>query len=323
MLYAYWIKDGATNSAEINPAQDAIPENCVWIDLHEPDEAEEKLAEQWLGIDIPTRDEMREIEPSSRLYEANGGHYMTLTLVSSMDQSVPTSTAATFVLVGKTLVSIRYADSLAFRVFRDSILRHPHFLQSAADVLTALLDAIIDRLADILEKVQADLDTISKQIFTERVKVSRLDFDHLITQIGQKGDLVSKVRDSLVSTGRIDGYARELEAVRDKRSAAARLIGLGDDIRSLSDHATFLNDKIEFLLNATLGKINIEQSGIIKIFSVVAIVFLPPTLIASIYGMNFEVMPELEWAGGYPTALIAMVVAALFPYLLFRKFGWL
>lgn len=323
MLKAYWVEHGAAKSAAIDPAIEPVPPGSVWLDLHAPTPEEERQAEQWLGIDIPTRDELREIEPSSRLYEADGAQIMTLTLVSHMDSSEPSSSAATFLLAGKTLVTIRYAESMAFRAFEQSVQRQPGLLASQADVMTALLDAIIDRLADILEQVQADLDGISIQVFTERTKVSRLDFDMLISRLGRKGDLVSKVRESLVTAGRVDGYARQIEAIRSRKTAVSRLKNLGDDIRSLTDHATFLNDKIDFLLNATLGKINIEQSATIKIFSVVAVVFLPPTLIASIYGMNFEVMPELEWVIGYPAALGAMAVAAVLPYLLFKRLGWL
>jgi magnesium transporter len=322
MIYAHCVREGAGQSYRIE-AEGEIPSDCIWLDVLEPSQAEEKLAEEWLQFELPTRDEMREIEPSSRLYEEGGAQYMTLTIVTSADSKQPRSSPATFVLSNKALVTIRYAESSAFRTFSHSIQRQTGLLATPADAMTALLDAIVDRLADILEKVQSDLDKVSHDVFSENTNIASPDFGHLISLIGQNGDLVSKLRESLVSAGRVDSYARQIEIIRNRKSAAARLKGLGDDIRSLTDHATFLNDKIDFLLNATLGRINIQQNATIKIFSVVAVVFLPPTLIASIYGMNFNVMPELQWEIGYPAALAAMIVAAVLPYLLFRRLGWL
>jgi len=196
-----------------------------------------------------------------------------------------------------------------------------------------LLDAVIDRLADVLERIGTDLDELSRDVFeiapsgtpttVRRLRGGGRDFQPILRGIGRHGDLTSKARDSLLGIGRIVtflGQAEELRAHKDSRSRVKTMAG---DIVSLSEHAAFLANKTTFLLDATLGMINIQQNNTIKIFSVVAVVFLPPTLIASLYGMNFTVMPELSWPFGYPFALLLMVVSAVLPYVFFKRRGWL
>jgi magnesium transporter len=193
-------------------------------------------------------------------------------------------------------------------------------------VLVQLLDELVDRLADVLEHVAREVDGLSRHIFTDAAETRRKGegYRTVLQDVGRKGDLVSNIRESLVTLDRIasflEGHSRAepgLKANRDQIKA------LGADVRALSDHADFLGQKINFLLDATLGFINIQQNGIMQLFSVVAVVFLPPTLVASIYGMNFEVMPELSWPWGYPLALAVMVCTAVGPYLWFRHRGWL
>jgi magnesium transporter len=193
-------------------------------------------------------------------------------------------------------------------------------------VLIALLEVIIDRLADVLERAGRDIDGISHEVFQRPAgaKAKSRDFQKVLEEIGLKGDLTSNVRDSLATLQRMFGflgqYTLERKSVRDVRS---RLKTLTRDENSLTDHAGFLAQKITFLLDATLGMISIEQNATIKIFSVAAVVFLPPTLIASIYGMNFAHMPEVDWLLGYPFALGLMVASAVLPYLYFKRRDWL
>lgn len=323
MIRAHWIEQGRARAAELGPDIDRLPDACVWLDLLRPDRAEEQAAERWLGVDLPTPEERQEIEASSRLYEQDGAVVMTATLVTSAESTHPQTSAVTFVLTAHCLVTIRYADSKAFDAFRQTVARQSNLLASRQLALASLLDALIERLADILELVQANLETTSREVFDERGGLRGRDFHGALTAIGRNGDRVSKVRESLVSFARLDGFARRLDAVRGDPHAATRLKTVSEDIQSLTDHATFLNSKVDFLLSATLGRINVEQNATIKIFSVVAVIFMPPTLIASIYGMNFEHMPELSWVYGYPAALIAMIVAAILPYVVFKLRGWL
>jgi magnesium transporter len=197
-------------------------------------------------------------------------------------------------------------------------------LRTADSVSIALLEAIIDRTADILEKIGADTDAISRSIFRtdQNEQAIRADYKTMLRQIGRSGDLTSKVRESLVSIGRLVNFLTaecgELHPALRERTGT-----MSADIRSLTDHATYVSNTAVFLLDAIVGLITIDQNNIIKIVSVVSVVIMPPTLIASIYGMNFEFMPELRWLVGYPLALCAMVGAAILPYWYFKRRGWL
>jgi magnesium transporter len=193
---------------------------------------------------------------------------------------------------------------------------------------------VVDRAADHLERVGTIVDDTSRQIFntdrrstSRRVRKKAPNLQELLEKIGEEGDFNSKMRESLVSIGRLAAFMsaiiEPLKQTREMKDHRSRIKILQRDIISLTDHASFLSGKITFLLEAVLGMISIEQNGIIKIFSVAAVVFLPPTLVASIYGMNFNVMPELKWALGYPFALGLMVLSAILPYLYFKRKGWL
>jgi magnesium transporter len=196
-------------------------------------------------------------------------------------------------------------------------------------LMLSLIEALIDRMADTLERVAADTDAISRSVFRHKSKNGRpskqRDLAATIEQIGSNGDLLTKLRESLVSISRLLTFhsAAEAEDKRALKEVRARIKSLHRDASALADQSNFLSNKTNFLLDATLGLINLEQNQIIKIFSIVAVVLMPPTLVASIYGMNFAHMPELSWSYGYPTALILMAVAAAVPYLWFKREGWL
>jgi magnesium transporter len=193
-------------------------------------------------------------------------------------------------------------------------------------VLMELVDAVIDRCADILERVGADVDQVSHDIFepeSERHGHAK-QYSQILIAIGRKGDLTSKVRESLVSVGRVVAFlSAVMEGVKWSKDMREQLKTMQRDVASLTDHASYLSSKITFVLDAMLGVVNLEQNNIIKLFSVMAVVLMPPTLIASIYGMNFKMMPELEWVHGYPMALLMMLAAAVLPYFLFKWKKWL
>jgi magnesium transporter len=308
----------------LDPAPDIVPEHCVWVDLLEPTLDEERAVERFLAIEVPTREEMKEIESSNRLYEEDGALYMTATVVTKIDTERPETSAITFILVRNKLITIRYTDPLSFRRFIAYAERHSTIGTSPAAILGGLLESISERTADVLERVGADLDDLSANVFASRRRrtVSR-DLRAVMERIGRDGDLTSKARESLVSLGRLLTFVQQAANIALPNDQRARFRTLSRDIISLSDHASFIANKLTFMLEATLGLINIEQNNIIKIFSVAAVVFLPPTLIASIYGMNFEHMPELGWMLGSPFALVVMVVSAIMPYLYFKRRGWL
>jgi len=302
-----------------------FPDEFLWADLFEPTVEEERAVESLLTVDVPTRDEMREIETSNRLYEEDGAVYMTATVGSKLDSATPESSAITFILANNRLITNRYADPTPVRRFMAHVERYPAACTSSATLLAGLLEAFVERIADLLERVQAELDSVSHSIFqrSNGDTTSGSDLKSMIQRIGANGDLVSKARESLVSFQRLLMYVQQASNVSLSQDQRGRFKSTLRDVQSLSDHATFLGNKIQFLLDAVLGLINLEQNNIIKIFSVAAVMFLPPTLVASIYGMNFHFMPELDKPWGYPFALAAMVVSAVVPYLYFRRKGWL
>jgi magnesium transporter len=301
-----------------------LPAGAVWIDLVSPTADEEHQVEALVGVGVPTREEMQEIEVSSRLYEENGALYMTATVLCKSRSERPESTAISFILARQRLVTVRYAEPQPFDQFSNRCQRTPAAYTRGDAVLAGLLEALIDRVADLLEHIGLEVDDISHDIFEHPSKPSGGAFQDLLRRLGLRGDLTSKVRESLVGIGRVLMFLSQASMAQTvSKDLRERLRTMSRDVRSLTDHASFLSGKINFLLDATLGMINIEQNATIKIFSVVAVVFLPPTLIASIYGMNFHVMPELDWTFGYPLALLLMLASAITPYLYFKRRGWL
>ncbi len=306
---------------------DALPDTAVWIDLVKPTTSEDKAVERLAGIAVPTREDMQEIEVSSRLYIESGARYMTATLMCGSDTETPRTTAVTFILANHRLVTVRYDEPRPFVLVENKLARSCASGITGEMVLMELLDAVIDRNADILERAGADMDAISHEIF-EPKGAARTGhakrYSEILIAIGRKGDLTSKVRESLVSIGRVVTFvAAAVDGVKWSKDMREQLKTMQRDVTSLTDHASYLSNKIIFMLDAMLGVVNLEQNNIIKLFSVMAVVLMPPTLIASIYGMNFKDMPELQWHLGYPLAILAMLLAAIGPYMYFKWKNWL
>ncbi|MGN6284418.1 MAG: magnesium transporter CorA family protein [Afipia sp.] len=303
-----------------------LPANAVWIDLKSPEPGEDKAVEKLVGIEIPTREDMQEIEISSRLYIENGARYMTATLMCATDSSSPRITPVTFILTDHRLVTVRYDEPKPFVLVAAKLGRSCPSTITGDSVLLELLDGIIDRCADILERIGSDVDTVSSDIFEPSADRGHArKYSQILLTIGRKGDLTSKVRESLVSIGRVISFltVETDTAGRWNKEQKAQFKTQQRDVQSLTDHASYLSNKITFVLDAMLGVVNLEQNNIIKLFSVMAVVLMPPTLIASVYGMNFKIMPELDWPHGYPMALVMMLFAAIFPYLFFKWKKWL
>jgi magnesium transporter len=309
---------------------------AVWIDMVEPSADEERAVEAALGLDIPTRGELEEIEASSRLYQEDGAAFMTANLIRRGEDDRPESSPVTFIIKDHQLITIRYHHPQAFPVYIKQAMKPQATAMTGWGILISLLEAVVDRAADHLERVSAIVDDTSKRVFdTSFVSKSRRksrrkkpkNLEELLGRVGEEGDFTSKMRESLVSIGRMVTFMQALidqaKQTKEVRENRARIKILQRDITSLTDHSSFLSGKISFLLDAVLGMISIEQNGIIKIFSVAAVVFLPPTLVASIYGMNFDAMPELKWLLGYPFALGLMVLSAILPFIYFKRKGWL
>jgi magnesium transporter len=307
---------------------ESIPETASWVDLEEPTKEEEALVERCIRMDVPTKTEMAEIEPSSRLYERNGALYMTVSVLFGVEDGEPTTTPISFVLADKRLVTVRYATPKPIRAFSEHARRDPELVRDAPTALVRMLDAIIDRLADELENVSGEIEHISSLIFhrdmnERRIPAARLTA--LLTRIGRSQTLVTKIRYSAVSTIRMLSFLSGSNRIHEASQSEMRhhIASINSDATSLSEHASFLSDNLQFLLDASLGLISIEQNAAMKLFSWAALVFLPPTLIAGIYGMNFKHMPELEWVFGYPMALLLIAGSAVLPILYLKRRGWI
>ena len=316
--------DGSVVEAKL----DKIPDGTTWIDLEEPTHEEEKLVERCIGLDVPTQQEMAEIEPSSRLYEHDGALYMTVSVLCGVADGAPTTTPIGFVLADNRLVTVRYASPKPVLSFSGHAQRDPDLVKDAGTVLFRLLDAMINRLADELEDLMEEGEHISARIFHRDMEQRRIPAQRLtalLTRIGRAQTLLTKIRYSAVSTIRmlsfLIGTNRFHEA--DQKEMRRHLASLNTDVTSLSEHASFLSDNLTFLLDASLGLISIEQNAAMKLFSWAAVVFLPPTLIAGIFGMNFHHMPELDWSLGYPLSLALIVASGVLPYFYFRYRRWI
>ena len=325
MLAAYFPRGTSLDRVLVESASD-IPENAVWFDLVNPTVTEDKIVEKILGVAVPTREEMQEIEVTSRLYVENGARYMIATLMCQSDTANPKTTPVTFILAGHRLVTVRYDEPRPFTIVGSKLARNCPATVSGESVLMDLFDAIIDRAADILERIGGEVDQVSHDILEPEGSLAERSrsYNDILRTIGRKGDQTSKARESLVSIGRVLLFlVNEADAMRWPKEMRAQIKAMQRDVQSLSDHATYLANKITFLLDAMLGVVSLQQNNIIKIFSVMAVVLMPPTLVASIYGMNFKHMPELDWSLGYPLAIVLMMVAAALPYLFFKWKKWL
>ncbi|MCB8838830.1 magnesium transporter CorA family protein [Aurantimonas sp. VKM B-3413] len=350
MIEAYEPEGVRARRRKVAPGD--IPETAIWLDLLDPSVEEVAAIEALCGIDVPTREEMREIEVSSRLYSEDGADFMTAAVVYGLDSGKPSFAPVTFILVHGRLITLRYSEPKSFAIFSAKLCRDTASVArangnggvtppplgpainaseerptNAQAILIGLLETVIDRVADLLEAISADLDRIGDDVFNsskQKRPTETDDFKSLLRRIGAAGDLTSRVRESLATIDRLLPFMQlVLDRRKPTKDAKLRVKAMIRDVHSLNDFVSFLSNKTTFLLDTTVGMISIEQNAIIKIFSVAAVAFLPPTLIASIYGMNFKDMPELNWAYGYPYALVLMVFSAIVPLIFFRYKHWL
>jgi magnesium transporter len=328
MLTSYTVENGQLAVRDGAQTPEAL-RRAVWIDLLNPTPEEERAVQAALRLEIPTREEMQEIESSSRLYKEDEALFLTAPFLYGIENGELGSTAITFVLANHNLVTVRYATPKAFAVFAARCQRTPAALLTTPDaIMCHLFEQVVDRLADILERIAADMDRASQAAFrTARTKAKAstkdADLKEALITLGQVGEVTTRANETLLGLSRILTFVGAEKAVAIRKENQALIKSLVRDVRSLVEHANFLNSKANFLLDAVLGIINVEQNAIIKTFTVASVALMPPTLIASIYGMNFEHMPELAWGIGYPMALVMMVVSAVLPILYFKRKGWL
>jgi len=299
-----------------------LPPDLVWLDLIAPTRDEELVLEDRLGLSLPTREEMVELEASSRLYRENGATYATADLIHNGDADIPAIDPVTFVLTQGPLVTIRYFNPRPFAMVDDRFAREPGLCTGPATIFLQLMEASIDRTSDVLATNAARVETIATNVFTG-AHASSASYEKLIGKLGRAHIANARIEQSLSGLARIFAFVSLDDRIERAADPREHLKSLNRDAASLLAHAQAVAQSINFQLSAALGLINIQQSSIIKIVSVASVAFLPPTLVASIYGMNFRHMPELAQMWGYPFALALMLLAGVGPLLWFRKKGWL
>lgn len=337
MLKTYRFENNHLIADEISFASS---EDICWIDLLNPSKEEDEATEKFLGINIPTRSDLHEIELSNRLYLENGAIYSVASIVANIDAKNPEIHSVSFIIKDNKLVTLRYVDPYPYRNF---LINSNHYGIEKNNpnlcIFLGLVEAVTNRIADVLEKTGHHLDDVNKKLFKSKLKSQKkngkaakklpdknkksVNLERVLKKIGSEGDLISKTRESLISINRLMSFCSQQEIFKNQKNITNRIETISKDISALADHASFLNNKVNFLLDTTLGLINIEQNSIIKIFSVASVVFLPPTLIASVYGMNFRNMPELEFKFGYEIALLLIFLSALIPLKFFKRKGWI
>jgi magnesium transporter len=325
------LKAFACDGEHLRRIADASPNalrSAAWIDLVSPTPDEAARVRAATGLRIPTQANLSEIESSSRLASTDGVLTLSMPLVSLLEGE-PRPLPGGFVLARDRLITIRFAQSRLFDAFAEREIAGPVPHRTSTHLFIGLLEAIVDRHADALEEVRTELDTISHGIFRARQlrlggsKHEDRTLRNTLGAIGRSGDLISFIRDSQVSAGRIVPYVQTMAKDWLPADLEPRLTALTQDITSLNDFETHLNNKLQFLLDATLGFINIAQNNVMKVLTVASVVGIPPVLIAGIYGMNFKFIPEYDWAWGYAYGLAVITVSALVPLAWFKLRDWI
>lgn len=304
----------------------ALP--VVWIDALSPRPEEMAALQEEIGVVLPTPDEMSDIEVSSRLYQEGSAQIMTTSIVYRVDTPDPTQGIVTFALLPNVAVTLRYSEPRAFHLFAKQAMSGDIACHRPEAIVVGLLEAVVERQADLIERMQGTTELISKQIFQTKGHDMTRAKRHAVSlkEIGKIGVVASRVREGLVSQSRLLTYFRNFSQSQDADGDPGiqqRIKTTQQDVASLAAHTDHISQRLTFLMDATIGLVGIEQNQIIKLFSVVAVMLMPPTLIASVYGMNFQAMPELHTQYGYPVTLGVMAVSAILPFLYFRHKGWL
>lgn len=320
MINVFVLQNGRLSQVNIDSRADLEQAAPVWVDLTEPNDEERAWVKSIYGVTLPDEDEFSDIEASARYFEAENGdlHLRTDFLFEGDDDSSSTMTVA-FILARNILFSVHAEDLPVFRLVRMRARSRPGSIGDYRDVLLDLYETDAEYSADALEGIYQKLEAVSTSVLKK--SLSDQDAAEVLNTIAHEEDLNGRIRRNMMDTRRAVSFLMRGRLLSSEQFEDARQILR--DIESLDGHTAFLFDKINFLMDATVGFININQNKIIKIFSVASVAFLPPTLIASIYGMNFKVMPELDWVVGYPLAILMMVGSAIAPFWYFRRRGWL
>jgi magnesium transporter len=323
MLTIHRDKGGVLQTAHA----ERLPDEVIWIDLMNPTDEEKAFVETRSGLRVPTIEALSEIESSSRLIADHDDVYLSMPLVARSDTDEYQISPVGFILTRSLLVTVRFADHAVFKAVADKVRTDPA-LRSATGVFTTLLEGIVDRGADVLERLAADLDRISRGVFGSNRRRNRgmarsgEALRSALTAIGTIGDRIAVARDILLGVDRIVPFVLGLKHDWIVPEFETRLNAVARDVTSLNAYEEHLSSKVQFLLDAVLGFINIAQNDLFKILTIASVVGIPPVLIAGIYGMNFKHMPELDWAWGYPYGLALIAISAIIPLAWFKWREW-
>ncbi|WP_109120247.1 magnesium transporter CorA family protein [Azospirillum sp. TSO22-1] len=302
-----------------------LPAETAWLDLVTPTHEEQAQGETAMGLALPTREQIAEIEESSRLRRASGAVHMTVLVLALAETEAPRLTPVRFVVAGGRLATIHYMDAQPFLTFRRRTVRQGYGGTSPDAILVALLEAVVERTAGVLRRTGAELDSLSSRAFRRfDPGTAETDDTRTLKALGQCGHVLAKARESLVSLRRMLDFLMRGEGDVALRKAARRWArGILQDVDGLDQYARFLSSKVGLLLDSTLGRITVGQNDIVKLVSVLTVILFPPLLVSSFFGMNFDVMPETDRVFGYPMAVALMLISAVLPVWYFKRRGWL
>ena len=320
MINLFVLQNGRLSQEQVEDRNELLQyANPIWIDVVDPEEEELVWIKEAFGVLLPELDDLGDLEASARYFEADDGHLHIRTDFLLDEEETSRNVRVAFVLTKQVLFSIHDEDLPVFRLVRLRARLRPGSVSNAKDVLLDLYSTDAEYSADALEEVYENLEQAGKRVLQD--DINDADAEQVLETIAKEEDTNGRIRRNVMDTRRALSFLMRSKLLSDEQQEEARQILR--DIDSLENHTAFLFDKINFLMDATVGFINLNQSKIIKIFSVVSVALMPPTLLASVWGMNYKYMPELEQTWGYPVAIISMVISAMIPLGYFRHKGWL
>ena len=320
MINLFVLQNGRLSQEQVEDRNELLQHvNPIWIDVVDPEEEELIWIKEAFDVLLPELDDLGDLEASARYFEADDGHMHIRTDFLLDEDETSRNVRVAFVLTKNVLFSIHDEDLPVFRLVRLRARLRPGSVSNAKDVLLDLYSTDAEYSADALEEVYENLELAGKQVLSE--DITDADAADVLETIAKEEDTNGRIRRNVMDTRRALSFLMRSKLLSDEQQEEARQILR--DIDSLENHTAFLFDKINFLMDATVGFINLNQSKIIKIFSVVSVALMPPTLLASIWGMNYRFMPELQWELGYPMAIGIMMISAIIPLWYFRRKGWM
>jgi magnesium transporter len=320
MINLFVLQNGRLSQEQVEDRNELLQySNPIWIDVVDPEEEELLWIKEAFGVLLPELDDLGDLEASARYFEADDGHLHIRTDFLLDEEETSRNVRVAFVMTKQVLFSIHDEDLPVFRLVRLRARLRPGSVSNAKDVLLDLYSTDAEYSADALEEVYENLEQAGKRVLQDDITDN--DAEEVLETIAKEEDTNGRIRRNVMDTRRALSFLMRSKLLSDEQQEEARQILR--DIDSLENHTAFLFDKINFLMDATVGFINLNQSKIIKIFSVVSVALMPPTLLASVWGMNFRYMPELGQTWGYPVAILSMVISAMIPLWYFRHKGWL